>query len=78
VTEPTYGRLFTYDDVRRITRQLILDPRFGGVGTTDHAIAAVEHRLTFPADEPLLLLRGEDAKHGPRAPVDYAESQNDT
>jgi hypothetical protein len=57
MSEGKYGRLFTEDDVLRIMR-------YGDPGSWADTLAMFDSGergpLTFPADEPLFLLRGKD------------------
>lgn len=81
--EGKYGRLFTEDDVKRMLNMAVLE----GAPSPAEQIAGFDAQglLTFPADEPLFLLRGQD-KAAPEAisaaervplgyegPIDYAE-----
>jgi hypothetical protein len=67
-----YGRLFTEEDVQRIVSTVMgiiglalmrgETPPMTGQAMLEHALAVTApSRLTFPADEPLFLLRGQDA-----------------
>lgn len=76
MAEAKYGRLFTEADVKRIVRHVVLlyagkrptegeaaDDTMGVIDYFDgmHEAKPGEHdALTFPADEPLFLLRGQD------------------
>jgi hypothetical protein len=64
MADSKYGRLYTHDDVMRITRLLLIKPSMGGQPTTKRAIARLDatNKLRFPADEPLFLLRGQDVR----------------
>lgn len=56
--EGKYGRLFTEGDVKKMLRLAVLE----GAPSPEEQIAEFDRRgeLTFPADEPLFLLRGQD------------------
>lgn len=81
--EAKYGRLFTEGDVKRMLEMAVLE----GAPPAEEQIAAHEEKgwLTFPADEPLFLLRGQDEcapdaiatgarAGGERYPIDYVQS----
>lgn len=53
-----YGRLFTEADVKRLLEYAVLE----GAPRPEEQIAAFDAKgwLTFPADEPVFLLRGKD------------------
>jgi hypothetical protein len=64
-----YDRLFTIHDVRATVREALRAADAedlsleGAIIATNEAIESVEaqgHAMTFPADEPLFLLRGQD------------------
>jgi hypothetical protein len=64
MAEGKYGRLFTESDVRELLVQAACRAMDGPDDTTAAAIAeqVIAHGpSTFPADEPLFVLRGQDA-----------------
>lgn len=78
MAESKYGRLFTEDDVCRIVAGVLrchgLNPE-----TARHDAAGVlraDQSTTFPADEPLFLLRGQDGAAVP-AVRDYGHRADD-
>ena len=64
-----YGRLFTEVDVERIIAEALIQQHKRPPVRAAAVIAEVEWRysdpFTFPDDEPLFLLRGQDALAGP-------------
>lgn len=56
MTDPKYGRLFTEADVRRLIAEA-----GGPPDNADADALLAEFDGTFPPDEPLFLLRGQDA-----------------
>ena len=68
-----YGRLYTQADVVAILRMVsALRDDGGSDGMSDAQLAALIPEPTFPADEPLFLLRGQDKA----APGAIAEGRN--
>ena len=53
-----YGRLFTEADMRKLAERLLRD-RAMGPDILAEEMAALDGEFTFPADEPLFLLRGK-------------------
>jgi hypothetical protein len=64
VPDSKYGRLFTEADVERIIAEALIQQHKQPQVRAANVIAEVQHQtgeFTFPADEPLFLLRGQDA-----------------
>jgi antirestriction protein len=72
MAEGKYGRIFTLDDALTLMKEAVAQ----GVSADDdfrRVITDCEGSLKFPADEPVFLLRGQDAS-APDAIEAYAEN----